>query len=467
MKKSLFILLAIFLTYSACDTDDMPIMEDYSELYGSLQKDFELWETYSDDEKTAYLSESYYLGYIPADLALLGFLTDNKAYFEYVKDIISLYKNKFVVNGMLRPVSQAGGALWYRDQFARDNKNLYEAYVYTGYSEILQLVEQQVALWLEKVPRAEHNGYVVFPYGIEEDGSINMYETNPNQTLQVASLFSQLYWEPNSKYYKDELFKDIVYNEVNSVIALQKENGSLPIREGLPLVEDSNYGGYSGDMLYHLAQMWGEQEWVKSTIEIGKWLRRDFSEDHPWNMPEDSPNFASDRNWNSFNLIGRILPFYAVGISKAEISNWIDYIKKSFPEDELDIETRWYFYQSIPRSYLTGKPIPQKLKPFIFNDGYSNQNINIRLVGETIDFIELFIMNEHGKNVFHEEFDNNKSFKIEIPMSEGKYTYKIVVGGNMNTIGNSEDSFYVIAQDNVIFNIIFFDSRNTFLEKVS
>lgn len=287
----------------------MYVEDECGELYGTLKTDFEIWDTYSEEAKIAKLSESYYLGYTPVDLSLLGFITRKSAYFDYVNDIISLYKRKFVINGMLRPISLSWGATWYRDQFARDNKNLYEAYVYTGQTDILDLVEQQVSLWLIKVPRAEHNGYMLFPYGISEDGTVMSYEIDPNQNLQIASLFSQLYWDPKSKYYKEDSIKKIVYNEVNAVIDIQKENGSLPLREYLPLVEDSNYGGYSGDLLYHLSQMWGEKKWIASTINIGKWLYKAFPKEHPWNMPQDGVNFSSERYY-PFNLIARILPFY-------------------------------------------------------------------------------------------------------------------------------------------------------------
>ena len=465
MRKIIFILLTILLTYSACDTNDTPIMEDYSELYGSLKKDFESWDAYSGEEKTAYLSESYYLGYIPTDLALLGFLTENKSYFQHVNDIISIYKKNFVVNGMLRPKSLEG-LTWYRDQFARDNRYLYEAYVYTGNSDILKLVEQQVSLWIEKVPRAEHDGYLLFPYGISGDGSIMSYEIDPNQNLQVATLFSYLYWEPNSKYYKNQLFKEIAFNEVNAVIALQKENGSLPIREYLPLVEDSNYGGYSGDLLYHLSQIWGEHKWIESTIRIGEWLHRDFSENHPWNTPEDGVNFRT-KNFNSFNLIARILPFYAAGVSRSEISKWIEYIKQSFPNDELNMGTRWYFYQSIPRSYLMEKKIPQNLTPYIYGDNIDKGIISIRVVGETIKYIELIVNDKDGVNIYDERFGDEISFGKSVLVSEGSYVYKVVVSGNDNKMYSAEESFTVNQKENVCFYFTIFDTKNTFKDIVN
>ena len=462
----IFFSFVIALTCLACDFNDTPVENEHGELYGALKKDFEKWDTYSEEEKISKLSESYYLGYYPADLSLLGFITGKSVYFDYVNDIISIYKRKFVVKGMFRPTSLLGGATWYRDQFARDNKLLYEAYVYKNNPDILNLIEQQVSYWLEKVPRAEHNGYVLFPYGIAEDGSIMSYEINPNQNLQVASLFSHLYWEPKSLYYKDKLFKEIVYNEVNAVVALQKENGSLPLREGLPLVEDSNYGGYSGDMLYHLAQMWGEQSWIKSTIKIGEWLYRDFSKEHPWNVADDWPNFSSERTHNSFNLIGRILPFYAAGISKSEILNWISYIKETFPDDELDMATRWYLYQSIPRNYLSEKPVTNYLSPYIFNDDIFNERISIRVVGEKIDAIELHIKDKNGSIIYQDRFYGVDSFRKNISMTEGLYSYKVLVRGNKEKYSNIEGRFTVKVKGDICFDFYVFDLNNTFLDKV-
>lgn len=41
--------------------------------------------------------------------------------------------------------------------------------------------------------------------------------------------------------------------------------------------------------------MWGEKKWIQATIDIGKWLNEDYSEEHPWNTPEDGENFAAER----------------------------------------------------------------------------------------------------------------------------------------------------------------------------
>lgn len=293
------------------------------------------------------------------------------------------------------------------------------------------------------------------------------YEIDPNQNLQVASLFSQLYWEPQSIFYKKELFKDIAYNEVNSVIALQKGNGALPIREYLPLVEDSNYGGYSGCMLYHLSQMWGELKWMESTIMIGEWLHRDFSVEHPWNTPDDGDNFSSARNYNPYNLIGRILPFYAAGISKDEISEWVDFIKATFPDSELNLDTRWYFYQSIPRSYLTNAQFSNQLIPFIFNDDIVNNMLSIRIVGEKIDEVELIVKDGGGKMVFHEKNNKDMTFSKTVELQNGKISYKVIVKGNGQKINSMDGSFYLDVPKVVCFNSIIFDSNNTFLKRLS
>ena len=248
---------------------------------------------------------------------------------------------------------------------------------------------------------------------------------------------------------------------MEAVLSLQKENGSLPLREYLPLVEDSNYGGYSGDLLYNLAQIWGRRKWMESTIAIGEWLHTDFSESHPWNKPEDYPNFSKERK-EAFNLVGRILPFYAAGIAKEEVSTWIKFIERMFPNDELNMGSRWYFYQSIPRSYLTDDFVPNYLKPFIYNDDFDGREIQVRIVGEIINKIVLNIIDENDNVIYQYDSDEGIALGKTVRLSRGDYCYNIIVDGNIHTHNSLKAEFTVKQQSEINFNISIFDSNNTF-----
>ena len=330
----------------------------------------------------------------------------------------------------------------------------------------MKLVEDNTALWLETVPRSIHNGFTLFPFGITDTGELHSYEIDPNQNLNVATLFSYLYWEKNSVYYKNELFKDIVFNEVNAVLSLQKENGSLPLREYRYAVEDSNYGGYCGTMLYHLAQMWGVDEWIKATVAIGNWLNTDFSEAHPWNVPEDGVNFATERYY-PYNLIARILPFYAAGLSKSEIFNWIDYIKTAFPDDELDMETRWYFSQSMPRDFLTDVKIKNELKPFVFSD-FSDQNkLSVRAIGEEISMIKISVCNSNNAEVWQCLLqDKISDFFKTSSLKKGTYLYSVTCMGNTGKTSVYEDEFVLDSDADIDFKVTCFDRNNRFGDKL-
>ncbi len=222
---------------------------------------------------------------------------------------------------------------------------------------------------------------MLFPYGIEVSTlSPQSYEINPNQNLAVARLFSSLYFDPGSVYFKYDLFRDITFNEVEAALSLQNSDGSLILREGLPLVLDSNYGGLTSVFLYDIAQMWGNEKWASSLKKIGLWLYNDFPMSHPWNTQEDAPNWRADR-FSSYNLVGRLLAFYVADVGSDYSKDWSKFIKLQFPNDNLRLETRWMVYLAIPRDYFLSEEVNFNLSIKVYISDYDN-TIHISIVAE-------------------------------------------------------------------------------------
>ncbi|MFY4773632.1 hypothetical protein [Metabacillus sp. RGM 3146] len=411
------------------------------------------------------VGDTKYLGYLPKHLAFLYHLSGDSDYKEMVKDIITLYSKFYLKNNRLQSKDYQKTGWWYRDQFARDNNGLFEAYKYTGLTEVLNFVDNQATLWVNQVQRGENNGYIVFPYGISDEGKMGPLEINPNQNLQVASLFSELYWEPKSKFYRSQTAMDIVMNETGAVLSLQKPNGSLPLTQNLPLVEDTNYGGYSGNMLYQLAQVWGNLAWVKASADIGHWLYKEYTMDHPWNMPADAPNYAIDRV-GSFNLISRTLQFYAAGIPDPYVKNWIKFAEKRFPDEKLYLLDRWYFFQSIPRDYLDERIIRKnQLPPRIFSDATAAE-ASVRIIAEELKETNIKII-----NIENNEVAESLSIPEDIrqPISLKRGTYELQTESREENGKITKNSLrIIISEDNTLFqlNVMLFDRNHRFYQKL-
>lgn len=405
--------------------------------------------------------ESYYLGYLINNLAYLYHMTKNEDYKNVVLDMVFLMKENYSFNGIIQSPTANKTGWWYRDQFSRDIRYMYEAYEYIGDPTILKMVDEQALLWLEKVPRSNHRDFLLFPYGVSQNGEISTYEINPNQNLQMATLFTYLYWDENSALYQKELVKDIVYNEVNAVLSLQKESGALPLREGLPLVEDSNYGGYAGGMLYHLAQVWGESKWIEATIDIGNWLYTSFPMSHPYNMPEDAPNFHFKR-YESFNLIGRILPFYAAGIPNDYIQEWIRFTEDMFPTENLYMVTRWYYSQSIPREYLVpGSNVQNQLSPKIYVVNSRENELLLNVIAEEIKGLTLEVL--IGDQLYKKEtITNDRTINLTDLKEEEDIILRLTCEAN-HTFLQKE---FPLSKGTEV-KIQLFDKHNRFVEKLS
>lgn len=163
-------------------------------------------------------------------------------------------------------------------------------------------------------------------------------------------MFSELYWCEESSFYKSPELKDIVYNEVNAALSMMQPDGRLSLAEHLPLVYDSNYGGYTSNILYAICQLWNNEDWIESLKKIGMWLYTAFPKEHPWNVKEDYPNYRADRFYVG-NLTGRIPAFYACGVSSESACDWSEFIKSKFPEDCFNLEIIGISVKSLPPSF--------------------------------------------------------------------------------------------------------------------
>ncbi|MCD7035558.1 hypothetical protein LRR81_15030 [Metabacillus sp. GX 13764] len=431
------------------------------------------WESLSEQSKKDYARKdswtlegySKYLGYLPKHTGFLYHLTGDQEYKKMTSDFIALYRKFYMYDGKLMSPEYAEKGWWYRDPFARDSNSLFEAYKYTGSKEILSFVDEQAALWIKKVPRENNNGYTVFPYGISSKGEIGPIEINPNQNLQIAMLFSSLYWEPESDFYQSSLAKSIVMNETEAVLSLQKPNGALPLTENLPLVEDTNYGGYSGNMLYELSQMWGKEKWIESTADIGRWLFKEYTMDHPWNLPEDKPNYAIDRQ-ESFNLISRTLQFYAAGIPDASVKSWISFAERKFPDEKLYLLERWYFYQSIPRDYLDSRiTLKNQLPPQMYAELTADQ-ASVRIAAEELNSWQITVKNtENGQTVLEKTAADDAAFEMTLP----KGSYQVTIeAAEANGKITKQSKMLAIDGDNTVIpaQVLLFDRDHRFFEKI-
>ncbi|MED4532009.1 hypothetical protein ABET51_07995 [Metabacillus fastidiosus] len=430
------------------------------------------WSGLSENEKRdiiqkdawTLVGDTKYIGYLPKHLAFLYHLTGDEQYKTMVKEFIPLFEKYYLKKGRLQSIEYQNTGWWYRDQFARDNRSLFEAYKYTEIPEVLDFVDNQASMWIEQVPRSTNIGFNIFSYGISDAGKIGPIEINPNQNIQIATLFSYLYWEPESKFYQSALAKDIVLNEVGAVLALQKKNGSLPLTQNLPLVEDTNYGGYSGNMLYQLAQVWGNEKWMKSAVDIGNWLYREYSMEHPWNTKEDAPNYAIDRI-NSFNLISRVLQFYAAGVPDEKVREWINFAEKRFPDEKLYLLERWYSYQSIPRSYLDSKIyVKNQLPPKVYSDFYPDKG-SIRIIAEEIVQASVEIVNQ-GRNEVIETIAITDDLNTSIQLEKGIYEMKIEARAANGKVMTDTKTLTVNESTAFLLKVQLFDKNHRFYQKL-
>jgi hypothetical protein len=77
--------------------------------------------------------------------------------------------------------------------------------------------------------------------------------------------------------------------------------------------------------------MWAERSWIEAEKRLGMWLFAEWPMAHPWNKPEDYPNFSKER-YDMYNLI--------------------EFAKSQFPGVDPVFLSRGYFDRSILREYF-------------------------------------------------------------------------------------------------------------------
>ncbi len=443
-----FLVYLIIFTLYGCDNqkdiESTEVLENKLQIASSeiSRLSIKKYDNFTKEEKIKVLeSDRRFNGYIIRDLSRAYFLTKDEEYKNIANDLFNIYKESFEVNGILQSQYFHNQGSWYRDTFTREMNLLYQSYLYLNNKDILSTIEEQISLWLVKVKRDLHNEYIIFPYGINLiKDELHIYEINPNQNLAIARLFSNLYFERNSKFFKNQLFKEIIINEVNAALSLQNENGSLPLREELPLVLDSNYGGFASTMLYDIVQMWPNKVWIKKLKKIGRWLYNDFPMNHPWNMKEDYPNYRQDRFY-AYNLISRLSSFYIADIDSTYAKEWVLFIQEKFPNDNLRFETRWIESLSIPRSYYLDNEIIFNIKPKVYISD-DNTHIFINIIGESISSYEILLNGEHFNNESLTPLTNEvNTLKVLYKQYDKDYSYLEVLkdSNNKNIIVNIID----------------------------
>ncbi|GEM_PF-6663762 len=231
---------------------------------------------------------------------------------------------------------------------------------------------------------------MIFPYGMDTS-SLEMlsYQINPNQNIALARLFSELYFLKDSKYFKREDFKEIIFSEVSAVISLINIDGSLPLAEHRLKVLDTNYAGYTADMLAYISVQWGGL-WDQHVSKIGSWLYRAWPKEHPWNTKHDYPGTAKV-NLTGYNLIARLPAFYYAKVDRRYAREWVKFAKSKFPGEDLRLETRWMEHQSLPVSYYLDFDLFFDLPPKVYVSARDPNSLVVQLVTEKIDGYKVYI----------------------------------------------------------------------------
>ena len=394
--------------YISVDEALRMIQDKYKNAYLDYQFTFDYISNFYEKES--------YLGYFVRDIAVVYQLTGDEKAKMIVDHAFRFICSQFKYKGRIIPLF--ANKSWNRDAFARDCRLFYEAYSYTHTPEILIEVEQQLELWCREVKRDWHNGFLVFPYGMDPEDTYYDYLIDPNQNIVIAWLCSELYWCSESRFYKSAELRNIVYNEVGAALSLMDASGRLSLAEHLPLVFDSNYGGDTSTMLYAICQFWNEPVWIEAVRKMGNWLYTEFPQSHPWNTKEDYPNYSQDRFYPS-NLTGRIPAFYAAGVDSGYTQNWIHFVEYKFPHEELKLELLTFNLKSLPSSYYlknqNKKLFYTLIEPLILLDE------EIRIVGRYVGHISVNeeIVNE---SVFLKKGKNH----LKVYVTEDFYFEKII-----------------------------------------
>lgn len=333
-----------------------------SELHASFRELYNEWDSMDSKQKKEYFEQRFmkdkYIGYFFYEWGKYYFYTQNPRIKRIFNEALSFVNKNYKDRGRLMTREDVKKGPWYRERFARNSRLMFNAWINTGSKEMLNTVDSQIEIWLSNNRTKRNKRYKIFAYSNSSDNN----EINPNQNLQLALVFSNVFFEPQSKFYQNENLRKLAYNETNAALSIMKENGFLPLSEKHIKVGDSNYAGLSTTVLYELSQMWGREDWIVKLKMIGKWLNTAFDESRPWNSKKDGEDYHFDRK-KVYNLYSRIPAFYAAGIPASRAKEWMNFVSTKFPGFEiLGQVPRWGFLRTLPESYYSEKARKRKLK---------------------------------------------------------------------------------------------------------
>jgi len=173
-----------------------------------------------------------------------------------------------------------------RDTDARQIYNFYVAYKILGDKKYLEWADQGARALMIHLPRRHYTmlgtekTYNLFVAGYcKSDKPYNTAKLDPwvdvNQNAELALVYTLLYFETKSTFYKSEIAKDIVTNEMEAGLAIQDAaTGAIPIAdtEYWNKKFDTLYGSYAMFSWTWLNTYWRNGEWQKHIERSAHWI---------------------------------------------------------------------------------------------------------------------------------------------------------------------------------------------------
>ncbi|RZS96697.1 hypothetical protein BC751_2279 [Cecembia calidifontis] len=335
------------------------------ELPGSVRRIYREWDDLSQESKKILFNDIFekenYWGYFFSTWAKYSFYTENPKILRIFQEALRFVKNEYSVDGVIMTEREVLEGHWYRETFARNMRLLLDAYSYTNDLAVLGIIEEQTNLWIGTNEKSNVKGFKIYPYSSKLKNARSS-EINPNQNLQMGLVFSKLYFNEKSKFYMNDFIKESALNEIKAGLSLVRENGFFPLNQHAINVGDSNYAGLSTIVLYELAQIWADPDFIDILKRVGIWLEKSFNESRPWNTKDDLPDYHFDQ-FTAFNLFSRIPAFYAAGLPSQRAKQWMEFVKTKFTDFQiLDLTPRWDNLQSLPENYYSNHKRNKDLK---------------------------------------------------------------------------------------------------------
>ncbi|QDH81245.1 hypothetical protein FKX85_20305 [Echinicola soli] len=443
-----------FVNGSSNERNDNYILLKVEELPGSVRKIYREWDSLSNLSKKKLFNKIFekekYWGYFFSSWGRYAFYTENSKVLRIFSEALRFVEQEYKVDQVILTSREVKEGHWYRETFARNMRLLLDAYTFTNESFVLDIIDKQTTIWMERNKKVNVSDFNIYPYSAKLFNKRSS-EINPNQNLQMGLVLSKLYLDRNSKFYLNEEVKASALDEINAALSLVKDDGFFPLNQYAIGVGDSNYAGLSTIILYQLVQIWGYQEWLSTLKKVGLWLEKSFDEDRPWNTKKDGEDYHFDQ-FTAFNLFGRIPSFYAAGISSDRAKEWMEFIVSKFEDfNIIDLKPRWDELQTIPESYYSNelrssdiKVLPPKIyvrkeKEIIYINFVATEIKSIIIKDVELDKIEDFVLENFTLNTGDEISvldgqDNLVTNKISIPFTGNNLKIIVTVFDNNNPI---------------------------------